>query len=117
MQKQILIFGLIGGLFFFAHAMVNNSHAWPLVWPALAGVFAVWSARDAKGASFGTGLKKAAVAGSIAGVVFVVATAMALTQLGLLKNTGITGLAFAAVIGLLASVIAGSVAHPIARRT
>ncbi len=117
MHKQTLIFGLIGGLFFFAHAMLNNSHAWPLVWPALAGVFAVWSARDGTAASYGTDLKKAATAGLIAGAVFVIATAIALTQMDALGSTGVAGLSFAALVGLLASVIAGALVHPVVRRT
>ena len=33
--------GLVVGLLFFAHAMIKNSHAWPMVWPLVAGAAAV----------------------------------------------------------------------------
>ena len=117
MHKRGLMFGLVGGVLFFAHAMINNSHAWPLVWPALAGVLAVWSARGISGRSYRADLSSAAGAGLIAGFVFLVATAFTLSRMGLLATPGLSGLLFAAALGLLAAVIAGALVHPVARRT
>jgi len=116
MRKQSLVFGMLGGVLFFAHAMVNNSHAWPLVWPALAGLLAVWTSRGAAHGSYGADLGRAASAGLIAGAVFLVATAVTLSQLQLGSGISLAGLAFAAALGLLAAVIAGGLAHPVVRR-
>jgi hypothetical protein len=115
MHRQTLLFGLVGGLLFFAHAMINNSHAWPLIWPALAGALAVWTARTGTPPSYSADIKKAASVGLVAGLVFLFATAIALSQLGV-AGAGLIGLAIAAAIGLLAAVIAGALVHPVAGR-
>ena len=117
MRTQTLLFGLAGGLLFFAHAMINNSHAWPLVWPALAGLLAVWTARGAARRSYGADLGRAASAGLVAGAVFLVGTALALSQMQLGGRISFAGLVLAAALGLLAAVIAGGLAHPVARRS
>ena len=116
MRKQSLVFGILGGILFFAHGMINNSHAWPLVWPALAGLLAVWTSRGAARRSYGADLGQAAGAGLIAGAIFLVATAVTLSQMQLGGPISLAGLAFAAALGLLAAVIAGGLAHPVARR-
>ena len=116
MRKQSLVFGLIGGLLFFAHAMINNSHAWPLVWPALAGLLTLWSQGRRPAASYAADITKAATAGLVAGAVFMIATGIALAQMGLLEKSGLFGLVSAAGLGLLVAVIAGALAHPVARR-
>ncbi len=104
-------------MLFFAHAMINNSHAWPLVWPFLAGVLAVWTSRKGGHATYGADIRRAAATGLIAGVVFVLATAVALSQLGLGGGNRMIGLAIAAAIGLVGAMLGGALVHPLARRT
>jgi hypothetical protein len=110
------LFGFGGGLLFFAHAMINNSHAWPLIWPFLAGVLAVWTSRTSSHATYGADIGRAAGVGLIAGMVFILATAVALSQLGVNGSNGLIGLAFAAAIGVLGSIIGGALVHPLARQ-
>lgn len=110
--------GLVAGLLFFAHAMINNSHAWPLVWPLAGGAAAVWfAARRRRLHGFWSGLGAGAGAGTVAGVLFVVATAIALQALGLraVDAKVLSGLAVAAAIGLALAVVAGALAFPFAR--
>jgi len=116
MHARSLLFGLAGGFLFFAHAMINNSHAWPLVWPFLAGALAVWTARSSRHPSYGADIGKAATVGLVAGVIFVVASALALSGLGLPSEVGLAGLTMAAVIGLGGAMLGGALAHPLARR-
>ena len=117
MHARSLMFGLVGGLLFFAHAMINNSHAWPLIWPFLAGVLAVWTSRADVQATYGADIGRAAGVGLVAGMVFVLATAITLSQLGLFRDAGVVGLVFAAAIGLLGAMLGGALVHPLARRT
>ncbi len=115
MRTRTLLIGLAGGLLFFAHAMLNNSHAWPLLWPALAGLLAVWTARGDRAHSYGSDLGKAASAGLVCGLVFLGATAVTLSRMGLGTSAGLVGLAIAAVLGIVAATVAGGLVHPIAR--
>jgi O-antigen/teichoic acid export membrane protein len=117
MHKRTLLFGLGGGLLFFAHAMINNSHAWPLVWPFLAGALAVWTNHNDAHASYRGDIGKAASVGLVAGAIFVVATAVTLSQLGLDGGVGLAGLAMAALIGLVGAMLGGALVHPLAKRT
>lgn len=117
MDKRSLLFGLGGGLLFFAHAMINNSHAWPLIWPFLAGALAVWTSPSGGRGSYGADIGKAALVGLLAAAIFIAATAAALSQLGLVGNIGFTGLILAAVVGLVGAMLGGALAHPLARRT
>jgi hypothetical protein len=107
MNARSLVFGLGGGLLFFAHAMIDNSHAWPLAWPFLAGVLAVWTRRTSGHATYGADIGRAAGVGLIAGMVFILGTAIALSQLGFSGGAGLVGLVFAAAIGLLGAVLGG----------
>jgi hypothetical protein len=116
MHKRSLLFGLGGGLLFFAHAMINNSHAWPLIWPFLAGALAVWTSRNSDHGSYGGDVGKAAMVGLVAGAIFVLTTAVTLNQLGLNEQIGIAGLAIAAVIGLVGAMLGGALVHPLAKR-
>ncbi len=116
MTLRTLSFGVAGGLLFFAHAMINNSHAWPLIWPFLAGSLAVWTAKSGADPSYATDIGKAAIVGMVAGAIFLGATYVALMQLGLAAKLGLAGLAFAAGIVFVGSILGGALAHPLARR-
>ena len=116
MDRRSLLFGLGGGLLFFAHAMINNSHAWPLIWPFLAGALAVWTSPSSHRRGYGADVGKAAMVGLVAGAIFVLATAVTLNQLGLNGQIGIAGLAIAAVIGLVGAMLGGALVHPLAKR-
>ena len=116
MDKRSLLFGLGGGLLFFAHAMINNSHAWPLIWPFLAGALAVWTSPSSHRRGYGADVGKAAMVGLVAGAIFVLATAVTLSQLGLDGRIGLAGLTIAAVIGLAGATLGGALVHPLAKR-
>ena len=124
--------GALGGLLFFAHAMIPNSHAWPLLWPAMA-VVAAAARSGAMQAGLMRWVARAAGAGLIAGALFLVATAAALNLLGmpgfggmaralgangpvLFNGAVLLSLAVAALIGVIAAALAGAAAYPVARR-
>ena len=112
--------GIIAGLLFFGHAMINNSHAWPLLWPLAGGVAAVWiAAHRHRLHGFGSGLRAAAGAGALSSGLFFAATALALAALGLLPperiQPALSGLALAAALGFGLAVLAGGLAYPFAR--
>lgn len=111
--------GLVAGLLFFAHAMISNSHAWPLIWPIAGGAAAVWfAARAHRLHGFWSGLRAGAGAGLVAGGFFFAATVIALRVLNLreLGSEALIGLAIAAAIGGALAVVAGALAFPFARR-
>lgn len=125
--------GIVTGFAFFLHAMIPDSNAWPLLWPAAAGALAVLLGlrsgnRSGFWASVRTGLKAGAAAGSI----FFVATAVSLWLLsvpGLTPIAGqlgaegpinisvavLTGLALAAALGLALSALTAGAAYPFAK--
>lgn len=112
--------GIVAGLLFFAHAMINNSHAWPLVWPLAGGVAAVGiAAHRHRLQGFWSGLRAAAGAGALSAALFFFATALALAALGLLPadrvQPALTALAVAAAIGFALATAAGALAYPVAR--
>jgi hypothetical protein len=124
--------GLIGGGLFFAHAMVPYSHAWPLVWPALAGAIGTYQASP-RVHGFFSGIGVAARIGLVAAILFLVTTAATLallagpsfasvaTSLGAKGPISVSGallasLAVAASIGVLAAILAGALTYPFARR-
>jgi hypothetical protein len=91
--------GLIAGIAFFIHAWIQNSHAWPLIWPFLGGVLAVILVRSR--ISLGSALATGAVVGLISALVFVIVTALALYGLGLGPETGEALQAGATLLGVL----------------
>lgn len=132
-SSSTLIAGLVSGFLFFAHALIPNSHAWPMVWPLLGGVVAVLlPAKRRRLRNFWTGIRKSAKAGILAGLIFLVFTLLALYLLSqpqfssLLslgdspspKVTASVALSLAAVagIGVLLAIIAGAFAFPVVRR-
>lgn len=124
--------GILSGLAFFAHAMVNNSHAWPLIWPLIGGAAAVARSERAGAHSFAAKTWLAARTGLVAGGLFFVATLAALTALshaagsraagtwGLdgpvsLTPALVTGVAVAALLGVLLASIAGAATSPMVK--
>ena len=119
--KAATLTGIAAGIAFFAHSMVQNSHAWPLLWAFLAGVLAIVlsSTREARnaGAAIGSG----ALAGLIAGVIFVVATSIAFFVLGIpeeaareaanQKGAVMLGFVVAAGLGVVAAALGAALAH------
>jgi hypothetical protein len=124
--------GVVAGIGFYIHAMIPNSNAWPMLWPAAAGMLGVvLTARSGQGVGFwrsiGVGLKTGAVAGSV----FFAATAV---SLWLLSSSGLTplarqlgaegpinlgaavvGLAFAAILGFALAGLSAGAAYPLAK--
>jgi len=123
--------GVASGLLFYLNALIPNSHAWPLVWPALGGAAAVVLASRRAGprqGALGTGLR----AGAVSAAVFVLATVPTLLLLSLpslasvdrllggdgrLVMTGsmLLALAAAAAIGIPGSAVGALAARPFAR--
>ncbi len=115
-----LTVGLAAGVLFFAHAMINNSHAWPLVWPLAGGAAAVWfAARRGRLHGFWSGLRAGAGAGVVSSALFFAATAAALAGLGLLPperlNVVLLSLGVAAGLGVVLAAAAGALVYPAAR--
>lgn len=124
--------GIAAGVLFFAHALVPDSNAWPIIWPAAAGGVAVYR-RSRESHGFFKGIGAAIRTGTIAGLVFVIATAAALALLGtsafapLSQALGATGpivlnemvlvsLAVAAGVGIAGAALVGVAAYPVTRR-
>jgi hypothetical protein len=125
--------GLVAGIAFYLHAMIPDSNAWPLLWPAAGGAVATILAARRVGrtgfpASVGAGLK----AGAVAGVLFFLATAASLLilsspsltsvarQLGaegpINVSAGIVlGLALAAALGTALAALSAGAAYPLAK--
>ena len=138
MAKQFsspFICGTVGGLLFFAHAMLPYTHAWPLLWPVLASAVAVYErirrGRRTVGAALTTGLQ----VGAAAGFIYFVTTLPALYALAqpqfrqlarslgaangnihLTVNTAVA-LGIASLVGCGAAIIASLVALPLGRLT
>ncbi|CAA9524310.1 MAG: hypothetical protein AVDCRST_MAG23-306 [uncultured Sphingosinicella sp.] len=133
-QVSLRAIGMGAGLLFFAHAMIPNSHAWPMIWPLSAGVFAVLTNGSRNAAHpFRSSVGAAVKAGAIAGVLFVLATVAALLALGLpgmasvlsalgaegpvvFKASIVAALSFAALLGVLLAALAGALTYPLARK-
>ncbi|HEV2079157.1 MAG TPA: hypothetical protein VGR19_04575 [Allosphingosinicella sp.] len=119
--KAATLAGVAGGVAFFAHAMVPNSHAWPLLWTFLAGVLAIVLSSTREAHNAGAAIASGALAGLIAGIIFVVASFIALFVLGIPEDAarqvgdrqGTIMLAFAvaAAIGVVAAAAGAAVAH------
>ncbi|HEX9950661.1 MAG TPA: hypothetical protein VGB53_02755 [Rubricoccaceae bacterium] len=125
--------GLAAGLLFFLHALVPNSHAWPMVWPVLGGIAAVTlAARRHRLEGFWSSVASSLKAGALAGLVFLVTTAAALFVLSLpqleaaartlgsdgpviVSGSVLVGLAAVAAGGALLAGLAGAVTFPFAR--
>jgi hypothetical protein len=132
-MKLAIPVGVTAGAAFFLHAMLPNSHAWPLIWPLIGGVavdFLAGRRRELTG--FGDGLRLAGATGLVAGAFFFVATASTLYALGTEQFASLTrvlggqgpitftaltvkAVAVAAVASVLLVTVAGSVAFPLAR--
>jgi hypothetical protein len=124
---------LLMGVGFFLHAMIPNSNAWPMLWPAVAGVVGVLltlrsGRRFGFWASIGVGLKT----GAIAGAVFLLATAISLRLLSSpsllpiarhlgaegpisLSSAVLAGLAVAAIVGVALAGLGAGATYPIAK--
>ncbi len=125
--------GIVMGIAFYLHALIPNSHAWPLLWPAAAGVVGMIVALRSGNmlgfwGSVGIGLKSGAVAGAI----FFVATAISLLmlsspglssvarQLGAEGQINVSiavlmGLALTGAVGAALSALSAGAAYPLSR--
>jgi len=123
--------GVAAGLLFYLNALLPNSHAWPLLWPALGGAVAVVLAARRADAGHGA-LATGARAGLVAAGVFLLATVPTLYVLtfpqlrsvaemlggsGPLVITGslIVALAVAAALGIPGAALGGLAGRMVAR--
>ena len=125
--------GLVAGLLFFLHALIPNSHAWPMLWPLLGGVGAVvLTARRHRLDGFWNGVGSSLKAGALAGLVFLVATAVALFVLSfpqleaaaralgsdgpvVISGAVLLSLAAVAALGAALAAFAGALTFPFVR--
>jgi small-conductance mechanosensitive channel len=119
--KAATLTGIAAGVAFFAHAMVQNSHAWPLLWTFLAGVLAIVLSSTREAHNAGAAIASGALAGLIAGIIFVVASFIALFVLGIPEEAArevgdrqsavLLAFAVAAAIGVVVAAAGAAVAH------
>jgi hypothetical protein len=114
-----LAIGAAAGAAFFAHALVQDSNAWPLVWVLLGGFLAVFLARE-RVAGMGAAAGAGASTGLVAGIVFFVATAVTLLVLKVPADAAsevdgrsgalLAGLAISAVLAIPVGAAGGAAA-------
>jgi hypothetical protein len=132
-MKLAVSVGIAAGAAFFLHAMLPNSHTWPLIWPIAGGVLVqILASRRHKWSGFGDGLRLAGTTGIVAGAFFFIATVGALYTLGAdqmavvaqalggsgpipLTAVTVKAVGVAAVAGILLVILGGGLAFPIAR--
>jgi hypothetical protein len=117
--------GLVAGAALFAHALVQNSQAWPLLWPLLGGLTAVLLGRRGI-TSFGAAVRAGALTGLIAGLVFFAVTAIALLILEVPTEAAqavegrsgpfLVGLAITSVLAAIVGAVGGAAGWAIAKR-
>ena len=131
--SPVVLAGVVAGVLFYLHALLPNSHAYPLLWPLLGGGVAVGLAMRAASPAPRTDRWRAALrAGGVAGGVFLGATLPTLALLNAptlaplaraLGATGpvpvtapvVTGLALAALLSVPAATLGGLLAMPLLR--
>jgi hypothetical protein len=116
-----MLTGVVAGLLFFGHAMINNSQAWPLVWPFVGGAAAVvLAARRHRLQGFWSGLRAGAGSGALSAALFFATTVVALKALNLIPPDRFGAvaalLAVAAGIGFVLATVGGALSYPFARR-
>ena len=125
--------GVITGIGFFLHALIPDSNAWPMLWPAAAGALGVLLVlRSGKRLAFWRSIGIGVKAGAVSGLVFFVATALSLwllsnpalaplaAQLGAegpinLSMAVMLALGFAAFLGLAAAGLGAGATYPFVR--
>lgn len=116
-QLATISIGMLAGILYFGNAMINNIHAWPLVWPLIAGCAVVIARVPGRSAvSFWKEIGVVTEAGAITGLVFFAVIAIVLSTMGLLGSFGMRGLAIAGIMGAVLPIISGAVTYPIAKR-
>lgn len=97
--------GLVAGIFFFIHALIPYSHAWPLIWPLMAGIFVPFA---------GTGRISTTVRASLlCAATYFVLTSIAIVIAPISLNAMLfRGLGIAAAIGFVTFFLAGAAARP-----
>jgi hypothetical protein len=131
--SQTIQAGCVAGALFYLHALLPNSHAFPLIWPLLGGAFAVYLAMRRRGEVPGQmAIKTAIGAGAVAAALFLGATiptlhalnapvltplARALGAAGQVPVTGtaVSALAVASGIALVMAGLGGLLALPLVR--
>ena len=133
-RSPTVVAGLLAGGLFFLHALLPNSHAWPLVWPLLGGVLAVVlsARRRTQAVGFWNGMGVGARTGLVAAGLFLVASAVAVYVLSLppmaqaartlgadgplvITSSVFAGLGLAAALGVAVSALASAFASPFVR--
>lgn len=136
MNKHSIIFkvGLIAGFLFFAHALIPNSNAWPLIWPGLAGFFVVYFLRNTRNLkNYVQTAKSLLQMSALSAIIFFVFTLLVLFILNLpetekisnilgaegpiiINSAVIISLLIASGLGVILAMISGSVSYPFLRK-
>lgn len=94
----------VGGILFFIHALIPYSHAWPLIWPLMAGIAVAFT---------GGRITTTVRASLLCAVTYFVLTSIAIVIAPISLNAMLfRGLGIAAVIGFAIFFLAGAVARP-----
>lgn len=132
--SSVLKVGLIAGFLFFAHALIPNSNAWPLVWPALAGFFVVYSLKNTgKLKNYVQTIISLLKMSALSAAIFFLLTLLVLFVLNLpetekisnilgaegpiiINSAVIISLLIASGLGVILAMISGSVSYPFLRK-
>lgn len=130
-RSPVLVVGLVAGFLFLGHALINNSHAWPMIWPILAGSAAVAiAARRERLGRFASGIGIAAKTGAVASLLFLVGSVAAVALIdgsetaarlwgvegqSLFRPAAIVAIGFVALAGVVLAAVAGAFTFPVVR--
>lgn len=108
---DLALLGSIIGFFLVVHAAIPDTHAWPLLWPCLGGVFAVLLRKEQDTIGFWSPIAAGARAGALAALVFAVGTTILIWWSG---KTNIEARWSVILLGSVLSLLASSCAAAIA---
>lgn len=126
--------GILAGFLFFLHALIPNSHAWPLTWPFLGGVFLmVYLKNQVKLENYLQAAKPLLKVGLISAGIFFVFTLLVLFLLNIpgmegaseflgaegpviINSSVVVGLLIASGLGIVLSLVSGSVLYPFLKK-
>lgn len=136
MKNSSVVFkiGILAGFLFFLHALIPNSHAWPLIWPFLAGIFLmVYLKNKINLENYLQAAKPLLKVGLISAGIFFVFTLLVLLLLNIpvmegvseflsaegpvvINSSVVVGLLIAAGLGIVLSMLSGSVLYPFLKK-
>lgn len=133
-SSVVLKIGIVAGFLFFLHALIPNSHAWPLIWPFLGGIVLMVYLKDRVNLqNYWQAAKPLLKVGLISAGIFFVFTLLVLFLLNIpgmegvseylgadgpvtVNSSVVVGLLIASGLGIVLSVVSGSIAYPFLKK-